>query len=410
MYSCIGAIMIHKTFISKLYNAATMQRWNDKIRPVELRELDKQAHKMMIAYFLGKFEEEGQGLNWLEVIEGGLFEFLQRLVITDLKPQIFNRIKEDHTRYDKLNAWVFTQLEPIISPFGKGFCDRFREHFTTTDDTINKKILSASHFYATRWEFDIIERANPGGYEIPKIKDLLQERQERYYDLKGIQQLALYPRYRNFIDLCGQLRFQLRWNYVNMNPRISVLGHMLIVAILSYLLSQEIGSCTSRCVNNYFTGLFHDLPEVLTRDIISPVKRSIEGIDELIKEYEKEQMEKEVYCLIPDKWHQEMKMFTEDEFSSIVTINNETIRASSDEISDRYNSDSWNPRDGELIKAVDELSAFTEAYLALENGVKSKELNEAKASIRGRYKNRVIAGIEFDRIYADLEANSAIAG
>jgi len=37
-------------------------------------------------------------------------------------------------------------------------------------------------------------------------------------------------------------------------------------------------------------------------------------------------------------------------------------------------------RDGELIKAVDELSAFTEAYLALENGVKSKELNEAKAS------------------------------
>ena len=103
-------------------------------------------------------------------------------------------------------------------------------------------------------------------------------------------------------------------------------------------------------------------------------------------------------------------MFTEDEFSSVVTINNETIRAGSDEISDRYNSDSCNPRDGELIKAVDELSAFTEAYLALENGVKSKELNEAKASIRGRYKNRVIAGIKFDRIYADFETNSAVAG
>ena len=402
--------MISRGLILKLYNAAVMQRWNDKIRPVELRELDKQAHKMMIAYFLGKFEEKEKGFNWLEVIEGGLFEFLQRLVITDLKPQIFNRIKEDHARYDKLNAWVFHQLETVIFPLGKGFMERFKEYFSTTDDTINKKILSASHFYATRWEFDIIERANPGGYEIPKIKDLLQERQEKYYDLKGIQQLALYPRYRNFVDLCGQLRFQLRWNYVNMNPRISVLGHMLIVAILSYLLTQEIGSCTSRCVNNYFTGLFHDLPEVLTRDIISPVKRSIEGLDELIKEYEKEQMEKKVYCLIPDKWHREMKMFTEDEFSSIVTINGKTSRASSDEISDRYNSDSCNPRDGELIKAVDELSAFTEAYLALENGVKSKELNEAKASIRGRYKNRIIAGIEFDRIYADLVANSAVGG
>jgi len=192
----------------------------------------------------------------------------------------------------------------------------------------------------------------------------------------------------------------VRWNYVNMNPRISVLGHMLNVAILSYLLSQEIGSCPKRCSNNYFTGLFHDLPEVLTRDIISPVKRSIEGLDKLIKEYEKEQMEKEVYGLIPDNWRQEMKMFTEDEFSSTITIDGKTVSASSDEISDRYNSDSFNPRDGELLKAVDELSAFTEAYLALENGLKSIELTEAKASIIGKYKNCVIAGIDFDRIYA----------
>ncbi len=394
--------MIHKTFILKLYNAANMQRWNDKIRPVELRELDKQAHKMIIAWFLGRFEEEDQGFDWLEIIEGGLFEFLQRLVITDLKPQIFNRIKEDRARYNELNKWVFKQLEPVISSFGKDFSDRFREYLSTTDNSINKKILNAAHFYATRWEFNIIERANPQGYENPEIKAFLQERQEQYNSLKGIQQLALYAKYRNFIDLCGQLRFQLRWNHVNMNPRISVLGHMLIVAVLSYLLSQEIGACPRRCSNNYFTGLFHDLPEVLTRDIISPVKRSIEGLDELIKEYEKEQMEKEVYGLIPDKWHQEMKMFTEDEFSSVVTINNEPIPVTSDEISSRYNSDSCNPRDGELVKAVDELSAFTEAYLALENGVKSKELGEAKASIRDRYKNRTIAGIEFDRICDDF--------
>ena len=76
-----------------------------------------------------------------------------------------------------------------------------------------------------------------------------------------------------------------------------------------------------RCVNNYFTGLFHDLPEVLTRDIISPVKRSVEGLSDLIKGYEKEQMEKEVYGLIPEEWHPEIKMFTEDEFDSVVTIN-----------------------------------------------------------------------------------------
>ena len=46
--------MIRKALLLKLLDAAYMQRWNDKIRPVELIELDKQAHKMFIAYFLGQ--------------------------------------------------------------------------------------------------------------------------------------------------------------------------------------------------------------------------------------------------------------------------------------------------------------------------------------------------------------------
>ena len=90
--------MISKDFILKIMDAASMQRWNDKIRPVDLRELDKQAHKMIVAYFLSKFEESKDGFDWLEIIEGGLFEFLQRLVITDLKPQIFDRIKQDRKK------------------------------------------------------------------------------------------------------------------------------------------------------------------------------------------------------------------------------------------------------------------------------------------------------------------------
>ncbi len=76
--------MIRKALLLKIFDAAYMQRWNDKVRPVDLIELDKQAHKMIIAYVLGKFEEETPGFDWVEVIEGGIFELLQRVVITDL--------------------------------------------------------------------------------------------------------------------------------------------------------------------------------------------------------------------------------------------------------------------------------------------------------------------------------------
>jgi putative hydrolases of HD superfamily len=395
--------MLRKPLLLKIFDAANMQRWNDKIRPVELRELDKQAHKMIIAYLIGKCEENAEGFDWIEVIEGGIFEFLQRLVVTDLKPQVFYKIKEDRARYAQLNIWVYEQLKPLISPLGDGFCARFRAYFDNERETLNRRILNASHFYATKWEFDIIERANPNGYEIPKIKKEIQGKQEKYYDLKGMQQMVLYTKFRNFIDLCGELRFQIRWSHVNRVPKTSVLGHMLIVGMLSYLFSLELGACRKRLINNFFSGLFHDFPEVLTRDIISPVKRSIEGLEELLKQYEKEQMEIEVYGLIPEVWHSEMRMFTEDEFSDIVTVNGKQITTSADEIGNKYNSDEFNPRDGELLKAIDELAAFIEAFMALKNGLSSLDLQEAKTRLKERYRQKAVAGIKFGELYADFE-------
>ncbi len=394
--------MISKPFILEIFSAAAMQRWNDKIRPVELKELDKQAHKQTIAYFLGKFEEEKAGFSWVEIIEGSLFEFLERLVITDLKPQVFNRIKEDKKKYKELNLWVYKKLEPIMAPLGADFLERFRNYFAGSDNTINKRIINAAHFYATRWEFDIIERANPNGYEIRTIREFLQQRQERYYDLLGIQQLALYEKYRHFIDLIGQLRFQYRWSHINMIPRTSVLGHMLIVAILSYVYALDIGAAPKRAFNNYFTGLFHDLPEVLTRDIISPVKRSIEGLESLIKDYERELMEREVFSLIPPEWHAEMRLFTEDEFSTVVTINNEMIRTDSETISERYNEDIFGPRDGQTLKTIDDLAAYIEAYSSIENGVKSSDLLRARSSIWEKYENTTINGIHFGSLFREF--------
>ena len=394
--------MISKSLYLKLLDAASMQRWNDKIRPVELRELDKQAHKMIIAWFLGKFEEGRDGFDWAALIEGGIFELLERLVLTDLKPQIFDRIREDSEKYGKLSDWVFGRLHGVLFPLGEQFLERFRTYFSDDNRSQARRVLAAAHLYATRWEFDIVERSNPKGYEITEIRALLQEKQERHYDLPGIQHLTLYQKYRNFIDLCGHLRFQLRWGHINMVPRISVLGHMLIVAILSYLFSLEINACQKRCVNNYFTGLFHDLPEVLTRDIISPVKRSVEGLEDLIKTYEREQMEKEVYRLLPREWNEDMRFYTQDEFTSVVTVDGKPLKTTSDDISAGYNEDRYNPRDGEIIKAVDELAAFIEASVATENGVRSKDLEEARQTLRQKYRNRTISQIPFGIIFEDF--------
>jgi putative hydrolases of HD superfamily len=395
--------VIRKALLLKIYDAASMQRWNDKIRPVELRELDKQAHKMVIAYMLGKFEEGSAGFDWMGLIEGGLFEFLQRIVLTDLKPQVFHRIREDEAKYRQLNEWVYDQLAPIICPLGDAFCARFRAYFDDPAEDLTRRVLGAAHIYATKWEFDIIERANPRGYEIERIRNDLEARQEGYYDLRGAQQLKLYTNLQNFADLCGQLRFQLRWSHLHRVPKTSVLGHMLIVANLSYLFSQEMRACPKRCYNNYLTGLFHDLPEVLTRDIVHPVKKSIGGLDSLIKEYEKERMAEEVYKLIPQAWHDEIRLFTEIEFASVIRREGRIEETTTDEIGRGYNDDRYDPRDGELVKAADNLAAFVEAYLAVSNGMKAPSFETTKTKLKEEYRDTVIGGIPFGEIYANFD-------
>ncbi len=395
--------MIRKAFLTKIYDAANMQRWNDKIRPVELRELDKQAHKMIIAYVLGKLNEEERDFDWIKIIEGGIFEFLQRLVVTDIKPQIFHKIKGDPYKFEQLNNWVYKQLKPIISPIGNDFPERFIKYFSSPED-INRRIVDAAHFLSTKWEFNIIEWANHGDSEIDSIRRELAKRSEKFKDLNGYALIQdQTSTLKNFIDLCGQLRFQVRWSHLPMIPRTSVLGHTLIVAILCYILSLELNACKIRCINNFFTGLFHDLPEVLTRDIISPVKKSIAGLEEIIKEYERKEMKEKIFNLIPEDWHEEMKIYTEDEFSSIIKKNGRIIKTTTDEIQQKYNEDMYSPKDGELVKAIDDLSAFVEAFLAKRNGIVNEKLDEAIVSLKKDYKDKYIGGISLGEIFADFD-------
>ncbi len=379
--------MLKRPFFLKIYEAASMQRWNDQIRVVDLTELDKQAHKMIIAYCLGKIEEDNRtaGLDWIEIIEAGIFEFLQRTVLTDLKPPLFHRIKEQKEKYDLLNDWVYERIKPLILPLGDDFCRRFNNYMHDTERNVNRRIISAAHFYATRWEFDIIERANPVEYGIGEIKKDIMTKQEYYHDLKSMSELLFSPKLKHFVNICGRLRFQIRWSHLPRVPKTSVLGHMLIVAMCSYLFSLQINASKKRCINNYFTGLFHDLPEVLTRDIINPVKRSVEGIKELIKEYERQEMEAKIYKLIPANWHSQMRMFTENEFANIVS------------------SEGIVERDGELIKGIDDLAAFIEAYISLKNGIQSEDLKRAKQELREKYKTKQICGFDFGQIYADFD-------
>ena len=50
--------MLNPKIVDYIFSSASIQRWNDYPRMVDLVELDKQAHKFIIAFFIAKLEKE----------------------------------------------------------------------------------------------------------------------------------------------------------------------------------------------------------------------------------------------------------------------------------------------------------------------------------------------------------------
>ncbi len=399
-------MIINFSLVNELFRAFHIQRWNDRIRPMDLIEMDKHSHKMMIVYVLAKYEEENhKTINWQLLIKNGIYELIRRIVISDIKSPIYAEIKKNKTVFTELNKYVFRQIEPKIENIEiRNEFDDFLFQETDQNDLTNR-ILEAAHIYSSFWEFQIIKQSNPFSYQNIRIETELLNKINSYSDLIGIQKLIHKHTISNFIDLCGQLRFQMRWAQVPRVPKTSVLGHILLVGIIAYFFARENNACEKRLYNAFFGGLFHDLPEAVTRDIISPVKRSSEEFDLLIKSLEQELGEKEIFPIVEQSWLNEIKYFSIDEFDNKIEVDGKIINKdiSIDMLNNKYNQNRYNPYDGEIIRAADHLSAFLESWNSCSSGIRTEELSQAAQNIKDMYKNKSLGNVAIKNLYSNFK-------
>ncbi len=415
---------IRKSLLQFIFSGSSMRRWNDKLRPTELYEIDKQAHKMITAFLLyrlqcRKMDNESAVMLGQQLIEGCLFDYFYRLVITDIKPPIFYRIQENKEHFEELTSWVLNELEPIIKPANEHFWQKMVAYHKTKcqseDESLADKILSASHLFASKWEFNLIRTLNFFDEELRDIEVSFTERLQAMREIDGVSMLlssANNPFVR-IANLCGQLRFQVRWSQTSRIPETSVLGHMFVVAASAYFFSLDMGVCEARSVNNFFAGLFHDLPELLTRDIINPVKNSVEKLPDLINQYENDELERRMMVplqlagyddivqrlnyYLGTKTKSEYKQTILDEFGNIHIIKD------FDEMNNRFNLNQFDGKDGLLIKACDILAAFLEVHSSIYNGVSSQYLHEAMSRIKNQCKGIQLGEYDFRTILADFD-------
>lgn len=398
--------MINPKLIEHIFKAANISRWNDYPKMVELSELDKQAHKFIIAYFIAKLEND---VDMRYIIEGGVFEFLSRVVVTDIRPDVFHHIQK--TKACEINNWVLTNLEPLIEDIEDGkFLDRFKSYLEDKGHKKERLILKAASYLATKWEFSIVYQTSKFLNDIDELKQKVDEELEDYYELIGVRKIAMNQKLARIVDLSGRLRFQKRWAQTNRIPETAVLGHMLVVAIFGYFYSIKVGANSKRLENNFYCALFHDLPESLTRDIISPVKYGIDGLNEIISDYEMRLIEDKILPYVPQSFRDEFSyilgvrsddgVFKKDEFENrICRTTPQPYHGSMDNV----NGDEFSSIDGKALKYCDNLAAFVEAGLSISYGVKSKDLVRGFQNIRAKFKKSPkIEGVDFDKICRDF--------
>lgn len=362
--------MLSRRIIERLYRATVVQRWTDHARPATMTVTGKTGQQMALAWLIGHAIDDD--LDWVWLIEAGLFELLRKCVLTDIKSQVFQRMIKDPRARDDLNAFVLSELKPELGDLGIDLYRRMQDFLqfegSYHDAIVAERepprrpeflVLRAASLLATKWEYDMLRPANPRTYE--NIGEQL-DRDLTFFDrtLRQIDPAVL----ERFTNLLGQLRLQVRWSQTPILPTRPVMDHELMVATLAYFaVTEDHPRAAQRRYNAFFGGLFHDFPESLTRDIVSPVKRISDEVQQTISRYEGEQLDLVIPDILPASLHDEFKCFTVGEFQEKCWPLPEL-------------DDGSNHYDGSLIKASDLFAAFMEAYYSIRFGVGSPDLRD----------------------------------
>lgn len=413
--------MLAKNLALKIFEGFSIERWNDLVRPHEMIEMDKCAEKMMVAYIIGKYEEaQGKSIDWDWMIHASFFELLRKIALCDIKSPVQRMIRRDYPEeYKKLNQWVVEQYRDFLPDaklqerFVNYCCGPAPEPDTFTGHTA--KVLRAAHKFSTLREFQMISVVNER-FRLDPIEEDLNQDIESFLDLRAFQLLLTKQRPYRFLMMLEQLRFQTRWNQTPRVPRTSVLGHSFFVAILTLLLEYSTGVsfCEKRRYNNFFCGLFHDLPEAVTRDIITPVKQATDGLPQIVKRIEEEIVGKELFPLMDDCYRQELLYFTSNEFANRIRVPQadslfagempedvaklpagQQLEVSFEDLNNRYNFAEFAPVDGRIVKVADHIAAFLEADSSIRYGITSAHLTSGKANLLRIYnQNPIVNGID----------------
>jgi len=266
----------------------TIKRWSNFPRIEDITPLDNTWFVMHIALFLAYIEEKAwKSVDKEYIIKRVLFDLFKSLVLADI-----NSGTRDYI--NSVDADIMLKMEKKVQEYLFSFewnsfiKEDMEKVLSAKDKKLEDSIILAAKKYAWYNECLVNSRVFLYTYDVAmdQIMAYLDENKTKLYSLWELMKNDDYKKYLWHIRRLSHCK---RWSWKNRDYEVSVMSHLVIVTFISYAL-WNIENLENWKDYNILTlmmkSLYHDIPEAITWDIITPIKESVDDFRDVLEKVE----------------------------------------------------------------------------------------------------------------------------
>ncbi|MDN5341465.1 HD domain-containing protein [Oceanotoga sp. DSM 15011] len=267
-------------FLLEMSNLFTINRWNNRPALLRFTEADNLFNSIALSLFT---YEELEKKDTIKIVHNKIIDVIPKVVLSDVSLNTKNRINNiDKNIWQKVKDSAIEDIKNMIED--DKVVEIIYKYKLNEDIVETEKLIS---YLVSKKEVEFNRRVFPEYYDEP-----YKETEE---EIKKIITPYSYKleKYNDFLlNTTFRLSSMIRWNKSQRNIESSVAAHSFFVLTISYFLANLFELNEDQIYDIIIASTLHDLPESFTGDVISPTKRKVNGLEDIITEIENDYVEK----------------------------------------------------------------------------------------------------------------------
>lgn len=281
--------------VSLAFRGLSTYRWNNFPRVEQVTVTDNVAFSLHVAHLVALLHEAETGVKadmgylFRRALYSSFSTFLHSDISNEVKqhvkrkdPEVYRKLSD--VPYDRLLAWD-------LPDFMRRDIESYRR--PNPEKELEERIYQFSKNWVSYQEAFTSNFVYFRAFERPMADIRERYLSAEYADLRKC--LALDPvdhaESERYLLAVRRLQSSFRWNHMRRTHPVSVMSHLFFVFFFAYVIGNVEGLDEDAVTDMMVTALYHDIPEAITGDVITPTKKSVPGFEELLCEIEEEMID-----------------------------------------------------------------------------------------------------------------------